>query len=156
MNQITLAPAAPFAPDHAHAVASTDALEARFALRMTARLTERSRDLDSDIIERLRFARKKALGAAKSVRIAESSVVMGPGHSGAAVIGKLGSGWWLKLGSIAPMFALIAGLVFIERWQSSSQISVAAEVDAALLSDALPPNAYSDVGFAEFLKTPIE
>ena len=31
-----------------------------------------------------------------------------------------------------------------------------AEIDAALLADDLPPKAYSDAGFAEFLKTPPE
>ena len=55
-----------------------------------------------------------------------------------------------------PALALVAGLVLIQRWQDNAQVSVAAEVDAALLSDDLPPNAYSDAGFAEFLKTPNE
>jgi hypothetical protein len=33
---------------------------------------------------------------------------------------------------------------------------VAAEIDSALLADDLPPKAYSDAGFVEFLKTPRE
>jgi hypothetical protein len=44
--------------------------------------------------------------------------------------------------------------MLIEHLQSNEQISVAAEVDSALLADDLPLNAYSDAGFAEFLKTP--
>ena len=50
--------------------------------------------------------------------------------------------------------ALLVGLVMIQRWQTTAQISVAAEVDAALLADDLPPTAYRDAGFVEFLKTP--
>ena len=52
--------------------------------------------------------------------------------------------------------ALIAGLLLIQQWQTDDQISAAAEIDAALLADDLPPVAYSDAGFAEFLKTPRE
>lgn len=140
-----------------HAFAPADTLEARFALRLTARLTERSRDLGPDITERLRFARETALTAARTAPAADATAVVGSTQrAGAAILGRLGSGWWIKLGSIAPVFVLIAGLVLIERWQANSQISVAAEVDAALLSDALPPTAYGDAGFAEFLKTPSE
>lgn len=139
-----------------HPFAAAEALEARFALRLTARLTERSRDLDADLGERLRFAREKALSVARATRAAESIAVVGSPRGGAATLGRFGSGWWIKLGSVVPMFVLVAGLVLIDRWQASSQIAVAAEVDAALLSDALPPTAYSDAGFAEFLKSPSE
>ena len=34
------------------------------------------------------------------------------------------------------------------------QVVAAAEIDAALLTDDLPPDAYSDPGFAEFLRSP--
>jgi hypothetical protein len=34
----------------------------------------------------------------------------------------------------------------------NEQIAAAAEVDTALLSDNLPPSAFSDPGFAEFLR----
>jgi hypothetical protein len=34
------------------------------------------------------------------------------------------------------------------------QIQAAAEVDAVLLADDLPPEAYADPGFGEFLKLP--
>jgi hypothetical protein len=135
--------------------ATADALQARFALRLTARLTERSQDLGADVTERLRFAREKALERARAARGAEASVALGSTRSGAAILGG-GAGWWFKIASVLPALALIAGLVLIQHSQDSSQVSVAAEVDAALLSDDLPPKAYSDAGFAEFLKTPNE
>ena len=50
--------------------------------------------------------------------------------------------------------ALAAGLLLIEHWQSNAQIAAAAEIDANLLADDLPPGAYSDPGFVEFLKSP--
>ncbi|MEP7295775.1 MAG: DUF3619 family protein [Burkholderiales bacterium] len=131
---------------------SADALQARFGLRVAARLTERSQDLGSDVTERLRFAREKAVERARATRTSEASVAVGTTRSGSAILGG-SSGWWFKLASVVPALALVAGLVLIQRWQDRAQISVAAEVDAALLSDDLPPNAYSDAGFAEFLKT---
>ena len=73
---------------------------------------------------------------------------------GTAILGFSRSRWWQKIASVLPVAALIGGLLLIEDWQTRSQISVAAEVDAALLGDDLPINAYSDPGFLEFLKTP--
>jgi Protein of unknown function (DUF3619) len=133
-----------------------EALQTRFALRVAAALTEQSRSVDADVSERLRFAREKALERARAARRAEDSPVMGATRSGSAILGRSGSGWWFKFASVLPAVALVAGLMMIQRVQDDNQISTAAEVDAALLSDALPPAAYSDAGFAEFLKTPGE
>ena len=136
--------------------AALDTLQSRFALRIAARLTERSEDLGADVSERLRFAREKALDRARASRAAETTPALGATRGGAALLGRGGARWWVKVASVLPAFALIAGLVLIQHWQTKAQISVAAEIDAALLADDLPPNAYSDAGFAEFLKTPRE
>jgi hypothetical protein len=154
MNQHSLnftSGAAPTPP-----LAALDALQARFALRVTAGLTERSNELGADVDERLRFARDKALGHARAARAAELTPALGTTRAGAAILGRAGSRWWLKVASVLPVLALVAGLVLIQRWQDNAQVSVAAEVDTALLSDDLPPRAYSDVGFVEFLKAPSE
>ena len=135
--------------------ASLEALQSRYALRVAARLTERTGELSPDITERLRFAREKALDRAREARTAAAPGVVGVSRGGAAIFGG-GAPWWLKAASILPVFALLAGLLLIQQAQVATQISVAAEVDADLLSDALPPQAYSDPGFAEFLKTPAE
>jgi Protein of unknown function (DUF3619) len=87
--------------------------------------------------------------------VAQPPAKVGVTRTGAAILGGH-SRWWLTLGSLLPAVALVAGLVLIQRWQDYTQVSTAAEVDAALLSDDLPPQAYSDAGFAEFLKTPNE
>jgi hypothetical protein len=131
-----------------------DSFEARFAMRVSARLSEQAQSVSPDIAERLRFAREQALAratVARSAALAQSAPsVVG---AGAALLGAAG-GWWVRVASVLPLLALIAGLVLIQRWQTDAQISVAAEVDAALLADTLPPTAYSDAGFVEFLKTP--
>ena len=153
MNETTFT----FASAHGVAPhAALDTLQARFALRVAARLTERADDLSPDLTERLRFAREKALERARAVRPADTPPAVGVTRGGAAILGRAGSGWWRKLALVVPAFALAGGLFMIQRGQENTQISVAAEVDAALLSDDLPPNAYSDPGFAEFLKSPSE
>jgi hypothetical protein len=59
--------------------------------------------------------------------------------------------WWQRAAALLPLVVLVAGLVGIEQWATQEQIAVAADIDANLLADDLPPEAYADPGFAEFL-----
>jgi len=137
---------------HPSTAAARDAARARFARRVVVRLDEQARSLEGDVAERLRFGRERALERARLARsAARSAPKLGVTAAGAALLG--GSGWWLKIASIAPLAALVCGLVLIQQWQTRTQIDAAAEVDAALLADDLPPTAYRDAGFVEFLKS---
>lgn len=131
-----------------------DGLEARFGVRVASMLSERARSTAPDISERLRFAREQALvraqAARRQVQTASAPVVVGRGRS-AVLANPLG--WWFKLGSAAPLALLVLGLAGIAHVHDKAQIAAVAEVDAALLSDDLPPAAYTDPGFAEYLKT---
>jgi hypothetical protein len=130
-----------------------DGLEARFGVRVASMLGERAQSTAPDISERLRFAREQALSRAQAARrlaSAPAPVVVSRGGV-AALAGHLG--WWFKLGSAMPLALLVAGLVGIAHVHNQAQIAAVAEVDAALLSDDLPPAAYTDPGFAEYLKT---
>jgi hypothetical protein len=136
----------------------TEVLESRFAQRVAAALTEQQIATPRrDIEERLRVARDQALGRAREARrsatAAPAVVVTG---SGTAALGgpddAAGTPWWLRLSSLLPLAVLLAGLLMIDRNYTQTQIEAAAEVDAALLADDLPPEAYRDPGFAEFLK----
>jgi len=141
--------------NNSYTLAEVDSLEARFAMRVSARLNEQTQSMAPDIGERLRFAREQALaraGVARAAALAAPQLTVLNG-AGTALLGAAG-GWWVKVASVLPLLALVGGLLLIDRLQTSAQISVAAEVDAALLADTLPPAAYSDVGFVEFLKTP--
>lgn len=137
-------------------LAMLESMQSRFGLRVSARLSTHAEALGADISERLRFAREQALVHARNARSAETAATVGVTQTGAAILGRSGTGWWIKIASILPAIALAGGLMLIQQWQDRTQISVAAEVDAALLADDLPPKAYSDAGFVEFLKTPRE
>ena len=134
-----------------------ETLQARFALRVASHLNEASRELPHDVTERLKAAREHALERARLARRSEvATQVQTTGSGGAAAL--LGGGprsdWWLKLASVLPLVALVVGFVLIEHVHTKTQISAAAEIDAALLADDVPPAAYSDPGFVEFLKAP--
>jgi Protein of unknown function (DUF3619) len=150
-------------PGHAQA------LEARFGWRVAAQLSHAGEALPHDVTERLRFARGQALAVART-RLAAASAVTQPAtaeagavvgwtdtaHGAAASLGGgAGRSGWTWLGIAVPALALVIGLIGIEAQRHAEQISVAAEIDAALLGDALPPVAYTDPGFAEFLLEPL-
>jgi hypothetical protein len=126
-----------------------DALEARFGRRLAARLTEGAEALPHDLSERLRFAREQALQRA---RAASTVPAAAPATAGGPSLGGSGPGFWWRLASVLPGIALVAGLVLIEMQHDDEVARTAADIDAALLSDDLPPTAYTDPGFAEYLK----
>lgn len=137
-------------------------LEARFGLRVAAALNAQGEATSHDISERLRVAREQALERARMSRRATSTAtasatqVVGVSASGAALLGGGPSMWWTRLASMVPLLTLVLGLVLIDQWHDRAQIDAAADVDSALLADDLPPNAYSDPGFVEFLNSPRE
>jgi hypothetical protein len=130
----------------------------RFARRVTARLSAGNDDLPYDISERLRAARMQALAQRKReaapVRVAQAApAVVRNGRTASLGWGSEGGNWWRALVSAVPLAALLVGLVVINASQDEYGTSEVAEVDAALLTDDLPPSAYADPGFAQYLKT---
>lgn len=137
----------------AHRV-DVDAQQTRFALRLALRLNEHADALPHDIAERLRVAREQAVQRARQIRLAApvAAASMQVSH-GSVTLGQPTS-WWLRLASVSPLVLLVLGLVFIQHLHDQADIHAAAEIDAALLADDLPPEAYGDPGFAVFLKQP--
>lgn len=132
-----------------------EALEARLALRIAARLNERAEQMPHDIDERLRVARLRALDRARALRKLAPAPAAGSYNQRDATL-TLGDDppWWLRAASLLPLAVLVGGLILIQHRYVEQQIQAAVEIDAALLTDDLPPQAYSDPGFAEFLKSP--
>jgi hypothetical protein len=129
-------------------------IEARLAARLAGSLTATVDKLPHDVSERLRFARDQALTKARLARRAAPAgvTVTGVSASGAAVMGGFVP-WWQRAASMLPLVMLMAGLLVIDHWAVREQVVAAADFDAQLLSDDLPPAAYSDPGFAEFIRS---
>ena len=127
---------------------SFNAAEDQFGQRLAARLSDGNQELSHDIGERLRVARAQAVAARKQApQLRTAPEVVQAGHALT-----LGGGWWTRIGSVVPLIALVAGLITISVMQDDDRVSELAEVDSALLTGDLPPAAYTDPGFAQFLK----
>ncbi len=133
--------------------ADLSSIEGRLAARLAGVVTLSSQNLPHDISERLRFSREQAIARARASRqqTAAGVTAVGISPSGTAFLGRFAS-WGQKMASVLPLVVLVSGMLMIERWNTHEQVLAAAEIDTQLLSDALPPAAYSDPGFAEFLK----
>ena len=131
-------------------------IEMRFAARVASALTAHTQGLPHDVSERLRFARGQALAKAQEhqrLATATHGTVVGVSSSGLGVLGSTAP-WWQRAASLLPLGVLVAGLVAIDQLSTREQVLAAAEIDSQLLADDLPPDAYSDPGFAEFLRSP--
>ncbi|MFZ2737145.1 MAG: DUF3619 family protein [Burkholderiaceae bacterium] len=123
----------------------------RFGLKVAARLNESTDALSSDITERLRVARMQALQLHKQARSRTASQVIFSG-GGSLSLSRGDGGWGFRIASVIPLLALLIGLVALNIQISDNRANEVAEVDAALLTDDLPPTAYTDPGFLQFLK----
>lgn len=131
-----------------------DLLVSRVGACLAAGLSERAAALPHDVSERLRVSREQAVARARQAQrqTASASAVVGL-SGGAAVLGGPAA-WWQRLAAALPLLVLVAGLLLIGQWTTREQVLAAADIDAMLLADDLPPDAYADPGFAEFLKSP--
>lgn len=102
--------------------------------------------LEGKTLARLRQAREKALRQqllAKPV----------PGLAWAdGLVGNFGGYAGFSLRVVLPMVILVGGLLAINSWQQNLRVAEVEEIDALLLSDDLPLDAYLDKGFETWLK----
>ena len=131
----------------------SDILQDRFALKAASYLSTGTSDLPYDISERLRAARVQAVSKRKIASAQSAGSIVNAGSSAALTRGSNdGFSWWSRIGSVIPLVALVVGLFTINSVQSDNRAQEVAEVDAALLIDELPPAAFADPGFVQFLK----
>lgn len=141
---------------------TTDPLRAqqadRFGRAVAMRLSGSTDELPYEVRERLRAARTRALEARRQAVERTAPAVVGRfGRGGTATLG-FGDrpSLFNRIASVLPLLVLAGGLVLIHTFQTDRRASELAEVDAALLTDDLPPAAYADPGFVQFLKQQAE
>jgi hypothetical protein len=121
---------------------------------VAARLSEGVENIPHDITERLKAARAQAVAKRKIVStqaVAASSVAFSGGEA-SLQFGETDGGWFNRIASLLPLLALVAGLISIAALQDDDRTRELAEVDAELLTDELPPAAFTDPGFAQYLR----
>ena len=122
------------------------------ARQVAAQLDQGLRDLPHDISERLRAARTRAVAArrqtapvlALGARVQKGTLVLEGGPDKMR--------FWGWMGSVIPLVALVLGLFVINSLQNDWRADELARVDSALLTDELPPSAYTDPGFLRFIR----
>jgi len=137
----------------------------QFAKRLMAHLDTSTLNVSDDVSERLRFARERALGAQKITVLqaatapawqlqtqSNGSLAMGGFHHDHGMRSGFNFDLFGKWSSILPLAALVIGLFAINHFQSDMRAKELADIDSALLTDDLPPAAYADQGFGQFLK----
>lgn len=122
-----------------------DRLETRLGARLAAALTLSLTEMPPDVASRLRFAREQAL------QRRATPAVVGMSAGGAAMLGRLAP-WWPRFGALLPVAVLLAGAWAVADHRQREAVTVATQIDGALLVDELPPQAYADPGFVAFLK----
>jgi len=132
-----------------NAVAPNPAAE-EFGARIAARLDESARDLPAHLTERLRLSRVHAVNQRRLLWRHDVPILA---TSSGPRWGKRDDfGFWGRASSVLPLIALLIGLVFIGILQEQQRAHEIAEVDTELLTGDLPPVAYTDPGFAQYLK----
>ena len=131
--------------------------ESEFAGKICRALDESAADLPAATLERLAGARRLALSRKKPETVAAPAFVPVLAHAGAgAALGQpsqpkrhlspLG-----RLLRVWPVVALVGGIAVIAYWENLQRSAELADIDAAMLSDDLPLNAYLDHGFNAYL-----
>ena len=130
----------------------SEQMQERFGRLVTARLSAGTAELSYGVAERLRAARVQAVARRKPAGLRTATAVVASGGAATLTFGDEGQSLWNRIASVLPLIALVAGLVLIHSVQNERRAHEVAEVDAALLTDDLPPAAYADPGFIQFLK----
>ena len=101
--------------------------------------------IDATVAERLRAAREQALARQRP----EPAPVLAWADN---VVGGFGGWSGVSLRVLLPLAILVTGLGGIYSWQQNQRAAEVEEIDAQLLTDDLPIDAYLDRGFHNWLK----
>lgn len=125
--------------------------QVNFAYRLRHALNENLDTLPASTTDRLAKARALALASKKAdapKRVLAPSTVLA-GNANSLFGGQLS--WLGRLGVALPMAVVAAGIFALYQAESQKRIDDVAEIDAMVLADELPLNAYLDNGFNAYL-----
>jgi len=126
--------------------------EINFAYKVRHALNQNLEHLPASTTSRLAAARQAALARKKAdapIHVLASAPATAQGMAG----GFFGNpfSWLSRLSVALPVVVVMASLVGMYQVEKQHRISELAEIDAMVLSDELPLNAYLDHGFNAYL-----
>ena len=138
--------------------------ENEFALKVVRALDENTSNIPAAAVDRLREARRAAIARKKpeKVAVAMAAPAFAPALAGAGATLTTGGtdddhrpkGLLARLGGLGlawPLAALVIGLAGIAYWEDQQRKTELTDIDAAMMSDSLPIDAYLDHGFNAYL-----
>lgn len=129
--------------------------ELNFGMKVRQALNEGVRadaGISPRVAERLLAARERALEARKPEPQAEPVLEVAAVALTRSALGRVGGLGGLSLRVLLPVAVVMAGLFGIYSWQQEQRAADVEEIDARLLTDDLPLDAYLDKGFEAWLK----
>ncbi|WP_144108322.1 DUF3619 family protein [Paraburkholderia sp. BCC1886] len=142
-------------------MSSLETKELEFARQIRRALDESTATIAPAAVDRLAAARRAALARKKPETASAPAFV--PAFAGAAAGSAMPGGLPqpdhparrrspLRRFALAwPLAALVVSLIGIAYWEDQQRTAELADIDAAMLSDDLPLNAYLDHGFNAYL-----
>lgn len=131
-----------------------DKAEIDFAYKVRRAMTESTEQIPEATLERLKAARELALSRQKAAEPSKALAFGGvfAGNGGVSFAQKSSQqSWFRKVWFALPLLVFVLGLYGIYEHEQEQQINDLAEIDAAVLVDELPPDAYLDNGFNAYL-----
>jgi hypothetical protein len=132
-----------------------------FALKIVRALDENVSNISPAASDRLAAARRSAIARKKPEKVAVATPAFTPVLAGAGATFSMGSGdtparrgLIAKLGGLGliwPLAALVIGIAGIAYFEDQQRKAELADIDAAMMSDSLPLDAYLDHGFNAYL-----
>lgn len=120
-------------------------------LQLARQLDAQAIALPHEVRERLRVARAQALAAQKQPWPARQLQVQANGSLALTGAGPQRPRLWQWLAALLPLLVLLTAADLLVSQQHDERISDIATIDTQLLSDDIPPAAYADPGFMQFL-----
>lgn len=124
----------------------------RMGVQLGQLLSQASGELPHHLSERLRVARQQAVSLRKPEPVPRYQLLAQGNRISLTGPASEGLGLWGTLGSALPVLVMLAALATVQWFDRQQIVSELAEIDTALLVDDLPPAAYSDPGFIQFLR----
>jgi hypothetical protein len=116
----------------------------------------RETPVSPDVQERLRVAREQALAAARQRLASTDHEPRGWWQRTKARWAQKPAQWWNVVAVSAGVAAFAISFVAVQLVNEARETSELAEVDTQLLTDDIPPEAYSDPAFMRFLRNSSE
>jgi hypothetical protein len=136
-------------------MSSLETKELEFARQVRRALDENAASIPAATVDRLAAARRAALARKKPETVSAPAFV--PAFAGMPAslpqveIPQRRRSPLRRFALAWPLAALVVSLVGIAYWEDQQRTAELADIDAAMLSDDLPLNAYLDHGFNAYL-----